>query len=141
MRTNGSNGTAAGPFADLTGHKYCRLVTFRRNGVPVATPMWFAVDGDHVYMKTEAPSGKLRRIANDPRVELGPCTVAGRPCGAATAGRARVLDDREEARAETVLRGRYGVGRRLFVRLVEPIFRRRGLRSVYLEVASTGALP
>ena len=135
MRTEKSSPAVRGPFADLAGHAYCRLVTFRRNGVPVATPMWFAVESDRIYMKTEAPSGKLKRIANDPRVEVGPCSVAGRPLGAAAAGRARLLDAVEAARAEAVLRRRYGLGRRLFARLVEPLFRLRGLASVYLEVA------
>jgi len=139
MHSDHSSEAAGRPFADLSGHKYCRLVTFRRSGVPVVTPMWFAVDGDRVYMKTESPTAKLRRIANDPRVELAACTVRGTALGAATAGRARVLGSGEAARAETVLRRRYGLGRRLFSVLVEPIFRLRGTTSVYLEVAAAGA--
>jgi hypothetical protein len=139
MPTDLDTSPAASPFADLAGHKYCRLVTFRRNGSAVATPMWFVVADDRVYLKTETPTGKVRRIANDPRVELGPCNFRGRPLGAVAAGRARVLASaEEEARAERALTGRYGIGRRLFGHLVEPILRRRGLRAVYLEVAPTG---
>ena len=139
MHVDHSSGAPGGPFADLSGHKYCRLVTFRRNGVPVVTPMWFAVDGGRVYMKTESPTAKLRRIANDPRVELAACTVRGRPLGAAAPGRARLLAADEATRAETVLRRRYGLGRRLFAACVEPILRLRGLTPVYLEIAPAGA--
>ncbi len=120
--------------AALDGHKYCQLVTFRRTGVPVPTPMWFAVQGDRVYFKTERPSGKLRRIQNDPRVEVAPCTASGRMLGPTVAGRARLLERDAIGTAERALRGRYGLGRRLFGALVEPIFRLRGRLPVYLEV-------
>ena len=32
-------------FDHLEGHKYCLLVTFRRSGEPVPTPVWFGLDG------------------------------------------------------------------------------------------------
>lgn len=121
-------------FAPLARHKYCRLVTFRRNGAAVPTPMWFAVDGDRLYVKTETPTGKIRRIRNDPRVEIAPCTALGRTVGATVRGRARLLDAGEAHAAERVLRARYGIGRRLFATFVEPIFALRGQTSVYLEV-------
>lgn len=121
-------------FATLAGYKHCRLVTFRRSGTPVPTPMWFAVEGERVYLKTEDPSGKVKRIRNDPRVELAPCTIAGRPLGPAITGQARLLEPAETAIAERVLRQRYGIGRRLFALLVEPLLERRGGLPVYLEV-------
>ena len=121
-------------FTALARYKHCRLVTFRKSGVPVPTAMWFAIEGDRVYLKTETPSGKLKRIRNDPRVELAPCTIGGRVLGPAITGRVRVLDPAETARAEGALCRRYGFGRRLFTLLVEPIFERRGRLPVYLEV-------
>ncbi len=30
-------------FDSLRGHKYCRLLTLRRNGVAVNTPVWFGL--------------------------------------------------------------------------------------------------
>ena len=130
---------AESAFTALSGHRYCQLVTFRRSGHPVPTPVWFALAGDRLYVKTESPSGKVRRIRRDARVEVAPCTLRGRLRGETVPGRARILDTSEAPRAERVLRERYGVGRRLFGLLVEPVFRLRGLRSVYLEVVVAGA--
>jgi uncharacterized protein len=127
-------------FAGLAGHKYCQLVTFRRTGVRVPTPVWFALAGECLYVKTERPSGKLRRLRNDARVEVAPCTLRGRVLGGFVPGRARVLDRDESDVAERVLRARYGIGRRLFALLVEPLFALRGLASVYLEVVPAGAV-
>jgi uncharacterized protein len=125
-------------FAGLAGHKYCQLVTFRRSGVGVPTPVWFAVAGDRLYVKTERPSGKLKRIRNDARVEVAPCTLRGRALGGFVAGRARVLAAAETDVAERALRSRYGLVRRLFGLVVEPLFALRGLTSVYLEVVPAG---
>jgi uncharacterized protein len=121
-------------FRSLDGHKYCQLVTFRRGGTAVPTPVWFAVDGDQLYVKTEDPSGKVKRIRNDARVRVAPCTIAGRQLGAAVGGVARILAGAETGRAERTLRRRYGLGRRLFERLVEPLLRWRGSAPLYLEI-------
>src|SRR5262245_47534577 len=129
---------AAAGFARLAKHKYCQLVTFRRSGAPVPTPVWFAVAGHRLYVKTETPSGKVRRIRADGRVAVAPCTLRGRTRGPAVAGRARILDRAEEPAAERALRARYGIGRRLFELLVEPMFRRRGLVPTYVEIVPEG---
>ena len=121
-------------FASLSGHKYCQLITFRRSGAAVATPVWFAVSDDRLYVKTERPSGKLRRIRNDPRVEVAPCTARGRALGEAVCARARLLGADEAGVAERALCERYGFGRRIFGWLVEPLLARRGLEPVWLEV-------
>lgn len=118
--------------------KYCQLVTFRRNGTPMPTPVWFAVRDGRLLVKTETPSGKVKRIRNDARVEVAPCTLRGRLRGAFVAGRARLLAAEEEPAAEAVLRRRYGVGRKIFALVVEPLFHLRGQRSVYLEIAPAG---
>jgi PPOX class probable F420-dependent enzyme len=131
--------TTTARFAGLAGHKYCQLVTFRRTGAGVPTPVWFALEGDRLYVKTERPSGKLKRIRNDARVEVAPCTLRGRVLGAFATGRARVLDATEAAAAERALRTRYGLVRRLFGLVVEPIFALRGLAPAYLEVVPAGA--
>ena len=121
-------------FRSLDGHKYCQLVTFRRDGTAVATPVWFASDGDRLFVKTEDPSGKVKRIRRDGRVRVAPCTVAGRLLGPPVVAMARVLPDVETGHAESTLRRRYGLGRRVFERVVEPILRWRGTAPLYLEI-------
>jgi len=121
-------------FETLQGHKYCQLDTFRRNGAVVRTPVWFALDGDRLYVKTEDPSGKVKRIRRDPHVRVAPCTIAGRELGPAIDAVARILSPSETPHAEAILRRRYGIGRWLFTVLVEPIFQWRGRAPLYLEI-------
>lgn len=126
-------------FPALARYKHCQLVTFRRTGKAVPTPVWFALDTGRLYVKTEDPSGKVKRIRRDGRVRVAPCTIGGRPIGPAIEGRARIVPPGDVARAERALRRRYGLGRRLFVAGVEPIFRLRGLKPIYLEIVPATA--
>ena len=67
------------------------LTTFRRDGSPVSTPIWFNLIGDRIYVTTESGSWKVRRIAHNPRVEWAVCTQRGRITGPTYAGVARVM--------------------------------------------------
>ena len=46
------------------------LITLRRDGVPIATPMWFAVVDRQLYVQTPARSKKVARVRRDPRVSF-----------------------------------------------------------------------
>lgn len=95
------------------------LVTYRRDGRPVATPVWAAEENGRFYVRSERAAGKVKRLRRDNRVLLAPCTVRGRPLGAPFEGSARVLTPDEEHRGERALARRYGLGRELFERTVD----------------------
>jgi uncharacterized protein len=118
----------------LNGHKYCLLTTFRRSGEGVPTPVWFGFAEGRVYVRSEADVGKVKRVRNNPRVTVAPCTMRGKPLGPVAEGRARILPTSEEARAEAALRANYG----LFRRIYEAGAGVTGLELVYLEIAPAG---
>ncbi len=126
-------GAGAQGFAGLRGHKYCLLVTYRRSGEPVPTPVWFGLDGaGRVYVRTEADAAKVRRVRHDSRALVGPANARGRPLGPLASGTARVLADAERDAAERALRRNYGLGRRVY----EAVLGSRGERAAYLEVTA-----
>jgi uncharacterized protein len=64
----------------LGDEKYLRLTTFRRNGDPVATPVWaVALDGGEVGFYTSSGSGKVKRLAHTARVLVQPSDNRGKP--------------------------------------------------------------
>lgn len=79
------------PFPALAGQKYASLASFRKNGVPVLTPVWFAEQDGKLYVMTRSDSGKMKRIRNNPRVRLAPCTMQGRVTGSWAEAVVRVL--------------------------------------------------
>ncbi|WP_308012199.1 PPOX class F420-dependent oxidoreductase [Actinacidiphila acidipaludis] len=78
----------------LTRARYVSLTTYRKDGTPVATPVWHVVDGGRLYVWTEAGSWKVKRLRRDPRVEVVACDVRGRikPGAAEAVGSGRLLD-------------------------------------------------
>jgi len=118
-------------FEHLRGHKYCLLVTYRRSGEPVPTPVWFGLEDGKLYVRSEANVAKAKRIRNDPRVRVAPCTARGKPLGPPAEGRARVLEQQSaRALAEAALRANYGLGRKLYEGAGEAL----GIKTIYLEI-------
>lgn len=101
----------------LRGHHYCVLISYRRDGTPVPTPLWFGVEEGRMYFRTGAATSKLKRLRRDPEVLVAPSTGRGRPVGPPFVGRARILDRSEELKAERAIRSNYRWFRRLYVRL------------------------
>ena len=97
------------PLAELSGARYALLRSFRRDGTPVDTPIWFALDGDGLVFRTKL-GPKTRRLSSRSDVELAACDYRGRvrPAAAAVAGHATILSGADAARANRVLHERYG---------------------------------
>ncbi len=117
----------------MGGSRYLLLVSFRRDGRAVATPLWFAEIDGVLCARTGRESGKAKRIRRQGCVLIAPCNWRGRPRGAVARAQARILDHDDTAVAERALTARYGVVRRVYSRLVPT------RDAVYIEVGFDGA--
>jgi PPOX class probable F420-dependent enzyme len=105
----------SGSFKDFAGNKYTLLVTFKRNGEPLPTPVWAGLgENGGLYVRTEAAAAKVKRIRNDPHVRVAHCDLRGKPKGPLVEGRARIVAPDEEDHAEQVLKAHYGLGRKIY---------------------------
>ncbi|WP_393062456.1 PPOX class F420-dependent oxidoreductase [Streptomyces sp. LN549] len=94
---------------DFARSEYVSLTTYRKDGTPVATPVWAAVDGDELFVWTKSDSWKVKRLRNDSRVRVTVCDVRGRIAeGAPSAeGSGRLLDERGTAGVRRVIARKY----------------------------------
>jgi PPOX class probable F420-dependent enzyme len=120
-----------GSVEEVASCKRALLSTFRRSGTPVSTPVWAALADGRLYVRSERAAGKLKRLRNDTRVLVAPCTVRGKPLGAPFEARAKVLAPAEEPLAEQALARRYGLGRELFERAMDLL----RVDTCFLEIA------
>jgi len=60
-------------------------------------------------MYTLGTSGKVKRIRNNPRVQVGPSDARGNPLGASVEAQARFLQGEEATRAEKMISKKYGL--------------------------------
>ena len=114
------------PLADA---RFVSLTTFRRSGEAVSTPVWVGRDGASLVVLTPADSGKVKRLRNDPRVELRPCGRFGQVADgvepvAGTAELREHTDDVERARA--TIRRTYPIESRLVLGIERLVERLRG---------------
>jgi uncharacterized protein len=75
--------------------------------------MWFAGVDDTIFLRTEAHTALVRRIARRPIVKVAACTIRGKPLGDYIECTARIAPRAREAEAERALRRGYGPLRRL----------------------------
>lgn len=117
----------------FTKQQYLNLETFRKSGVGVKTPVWFAEDPktDVFYLLTIATAGKAKRIRNNPQVNIAPCKADGALLGEVVPATARILTDPAATQhADAVLSRKYGVMKALFM----ITGRLRGSGYVFIEV-------
>ena len=110
------------PVTAFSRQRYLNLETYRRTGQPVATPVWFVIDGNVIYVYSLADAGKVKRIRINPRVRIAPCDVRGTLKGAWVDATARIVDERDAAPAQRLLVAKYGWQKWLFdlLRKVRP---------------------
>ena len=101
--------------AAIRGQRYISLATFRKSGVPVYTPIWFAEDADKLHVMTNSKLGKCKRIRNYPQVKIAPCTIRGRITGPEFPATARILPPEDLARVRHLIKQKYWLARLPFL--------------------------
>ena len=105
----------------FTAQRYLNLESFKRDGTPVQTPVWFAEEDDVLYVYTLAKAGKVKRIRRNPRLRIAPCTIRGTVIGAWVEAEAIIVDATTAEHGHALLRHKYGWMKRvgdLFSRLL-----------------------
>jgi PPOX class probable F420-dependent enzyme len=96
----------------LADEKYILLTTFRRDGTPVATPVWVVkLDDERFGFWTSSGSGKAKRLAHTERVTVAACDARGRVRTGATPveATARVVTGSEFDTIRERIVAKYGV--------------------------------
>jgi PPOX class probable F420-dependent enzyme len=135
--SGGARSLSGSPISRLEKEKYVSLTTFRGDGRAVATPVWFAVDGDYLVAFTGAQTGKAKRLRKNPHVMVAPCTLIGTINGPRWAGTAEILRDSERNRVMSLIRGKYRVTKLMLdiiVGTIRVVARKPQTHSVYLRI-------
>lgn len=99
---------------ELKDQQYCLFTTFKKDGRPVATPMWFVLQEEWVYMTTRGQSWKVKRLRRNPTVEISWSNSSGSKHGKPIKARAVVVQDElEAAQAVRQLNQKYGLRKKL----------------------------
>lgn len=102
----------ADAFTSLAGYKNLSLESFRKTGVGVRTPVWFAADpvsgpATKLYVYTIEDSGKAKRIRNNGRVRIAPCNSTGKILGNWVEAQAEIVSGAEAGHGTALLNKKY----------------------------------
>jgi PPOX class probable F420-dependent enzyme len=102
--------------AELRDAKYISLRSFKKDGQPVDTPVWFAeVAPDRLVVFTDGTSYKVKRIRRNPKVEIARCDMRGKLLGSWLPATCRPVEQEPVAIASAydALNAKYGLLMRL----------------------------
>ena len=99
--------------------KYVSLITFRKSGEPVRSPVWFARFGDNSKsygVITETNAGKVKRVRANSKIEIQVCDAKGRvePDAPRFSGNARLVTGDQAVAVRKAIAKHYGLTYRLF---------------------------
>ena len=103
----------------LKSAKYVSLITFRKSGEPVRSPVWFVQFGENLNsygVITETNVGKVKRIRANSRIEVQACDVKGKVEANAErfSGTAKLVVGDEAVAVRKAIAKRYGLTYMLF---------------------------
>jgi uncharacterized protein len=126
----------------LAQEKYLSITTYRRDGSPASTPVWFVIDEGRLLVWTSATSWKAKRLRRDSRVRVAACDFRGNVHGDPVDATAHFLSEAEGERVQRLLVAKYPIARRSlawFTALVRKARRAPRKRAAYLEIVPTRA--
>ena len=104
----------------LKSAKYVSLITFRKSGEPVRSPVWFVQFGENPNsygVITETDAGKVKRIRANSKIEIQVCDIKGGvdPDAAKFSGTARLVIGDEAVAVRIAIAKRYRLTYKLFI--------------------------
>ena len=105
--------------------KYLSLTSHRRDGTPVATPVWFVTENGRLLVSTDAGSYKVKRIRRNPTVSIAACTASGRLRGETVEARAEILPESEGPHVDALMKRKYRIDRIVVLPLYRAVMRLR----------------
>jgi PPOX class probable F420-dependent enzyme len=95
----------------IADEKYVSFTTYRKDGTPKSTPVWIVdLGGGSAGLITPASSWKVRRLANNPAVQLQPSDMKGNVTegSAAISATAVVKQGADFDRVRSKVKAKYG---------------------------------
>jgi len=93
--------------AQLKKGSHINIKTFRKNGEGAATPVWFLEEKDKFYICTGGATYKVKRIRNNPEVQIAASDASGNLKSEYFEGKARILAKDEVDPIYTLFRKKY----------------------------------
>ena len=93
--------------------KYINLETYKKDGTPIRTPVWFVIGNDLIYVITRESTGKVKRLKHNQDVRIVPCSFKGQSKNEWVKGKAEMITGEEADEIIKLRKKKYGMFARL----------------------------
>ena len=100
-------------FEQFYNQKYINLETYKKDGTPIRTPVWFVIDNELIYVITRESTGKVKRLKNSQDARIVSCSFKGEPKNEWIKGKAEKITGEEEDKIIKLRKKKYGMFARL----------------------------
>jgi uncharacterized protein len=107
---------------------YINIITYKKNGEPVSTPVWFIFKDKKIFFRTSDKSGKFKRIKNNNNIKFALCNVRGKLRGEWHNGVARIESNNNWVFSE--INEKYG----FFVHIMNIIYKIKKMNIIILSI-------
>jgi uncharacterized protein len=107
---------------------YINILTFKKNGEPVSTPVWFIFKDNKIFFRTSNKSGKFKRIKNNNNIKFALCNIRGKVRGDWHKGVAKV--DPNNKWVYSLINEKYG----FFAHLMNIIYKIKKMDIIILSI-------
>lgn len=114
----------------LSEMKYINLETYKKNGQPVRTPVWFVIYNKKIYFRTDSDSGKVKRIMNNQYVSIAACDLLGKIKAEWIKGAAKIANDVDPETINTLINKKYSF-MQSFIRIM---YKLRNIKVIIISV-------
>ena len=101
--------------------KFIMLTSYRRDGTGVPTQMWCVYHEGRLYVRTDSTSYKVKRIANNSKVDVAPCDFRGGTKVEPFPAQAQRQPEGEANRIARLFSGKYPLGYYWEVWILKPV--------------------
>ena len=105
-------------FNDFKDVEYINLITYKKDGSPVTTPVWVAPHDNSLVVTTSLNAGKVKRVRNNGKATIYITNQSGTKRLSESLDVIGSLVTKPEAKAEAVgvIKNKYGVISQMFLR-------------------------
>ncbi len=117
--------------------QYLSIVTYTKGGKEIPTPVWFVAAPEKVYVATPKTTYKIRRIKNEPGVQIAPCSRNGKVLGSYVKGIAKLMPIEEYPVIYSLFRKKYGILFKIWSGTIKNLFRkesRKEMKLAFIEI-------
>jgi len=98
---------------NISQEKYLLLETYRKNNLPVRTPIWFVIHNNLIHIVTREKTGKIKRLRNNNCVRIALCTFNGKIRGKWMSGTVTFSSSEDSQIIMGLRRKKYGFAERI----------------------------